>query len=214
MLRLLALLMCLPLPVSAQMDPSIGRLNTAGYRATEMCTAALIAPDLAVTAAHCVTRPEDGYLRRIADMVFVAGWDGGEHSGAAQVKSVRVHPDAYHDGRFDLRHDLAVVELGTALDLPTLPVGSVALPAPLTLAGYRRSRPNRLTVTPLCQASPLSGVWRIDCRVEPGQSGGPVLAGEGTTRRIVAVIVAVNREEQALAVPVDGWLRRQFAATR
>ncbi|MBY6119955.1 trypsin-like serine peptidase [Mameliella alba] len=211
MLRMALTLILLPLPLPAG-EPSIGRLNTAGYRMTEMCTATLIAPDLALTAAHCVTRPEDGYLKRITDMVFVAGWDGEEHTGAARIREVRVHPEAFAEGRFDLRHDIAVVELEDSLTPPPLALGNVALPGPLTLMGYRRSRPHRLTVTPLCYGDAYRGIWRIGCRVEPGQSGGPVMAGEGAARRIVAVIVAVTRDEEALAVPVDGWLRREFAA--
>ncbi|WP_421917680.1 trypsin-like serine peptidase [Mameliella sp.] len=211
MLRMALTLLLVPLPLLAG-EPSIGRLNTAGYRMTEMCTATLIAPDLVLTAAHCVTRPEDGYLKRIADMVFVAGWDGEDHTGAARIREVRVHPKAYADGGFDLRHDIALVELQDRLEPPPLALGNAALPGPLTLMGYRRSRPHRLTVTPLCYGDAYRGIWRIGCRVEPGQSGGPVMAGEGAARRIVAVIVAVTRDEEALAVPVDGWLRREFAA--
>ncbi|MBY6116427.1 trypsin-like serine protease [Mameliella alba] len=211
MLRLL-LLVVLLLPVAVHADePAIGRLNTAGYRMSEMCTATLIAPALALTAAHCVTRPEDGYLKRIADMVFVAGWNGSEHSGAARIKEVRVHPRAYAGGRFDLRHDIALIELEDPLPPAPQRIGSAILPGPLELLGYRRSRPHRLTVTPLCYGAEAGGLWRIGCRVEPGQSGGPVMAGEGSARRLVAVIVAVTRDEEALAVPVDAWVRQQFA---
>lgn len=211
-----AVMIALALPGVAytQEELSIGRLNTAGYHTTEMCTATLIAPDRALTAAHCVTRPEDGYLKRLTDMVFVAGWDGADHSGASRIKAVHVHPQAYSEGKFALRHDVAVIDLETPLTPPPLRVGSAALPGPLTLMGYRRSRPHRLTVTPLCYGAPASGVWRIGCRVEPGQSGGPVFYGEDTARRVVAVIVAVTRDEEALAVPVDGWLRQQIAPTR
>lgn len=209
MLRALLCLLFCPLPLLA--EPSIGRLNTAGYRTSEMCTAALVAPDLALTAAHCVTRPEDGYLKRITDMIFVAGWDGGGHSGAAHVKAVRLHPQAYAEGGFDLRHDIALVELEGPIDAPPLRVGAVALPGPLTLMGYRHSRPHRLTVTEDCFGTAIHGLWRIGCPVEQGQSGGPVLAGEGAARRIVAVIVAITHEDQALAVPVDPWLRQQLA---
>jgi protease YdgD len=214
MLRLgLILISLIAAPAMAEDEPSVGRLNLAGYRTTEMCTATLIAPRLILTAAHCVTRPEDGYLKRQGDMVFVAGWNGEGHSGAARIQTVHVHPDAYVGGRFDLRHDLAVVELTEALPSEPLKIGNAALPGPMTLMGYQRSRPHRLTVTPYCYGTADAGLWRIGCRVEPGQSGGPVIYGEGAARRVVAVIVAVS-EEQALAVPVDGWLRRQFASSR
>ncbi|WP_323769891.1 trypsin-like serine peptidase [Antarctobacter sp.] len=212
----LALLLCCGLPrtAMAEDEPAIGRLNTASYRTAEMCTATLIAPDRALTAAHCVTRPEDGYLKRITDMVFVAGWDGTDHSGASRIKAVHVHPLAYSEGTFDLRHDIAVIDLTEALAPAPLTIGTAALPGPLTLMGYRRSRPHRLTVTPLCYGTETSGLWRIGCRVEPGQSGGPVLSGTGAARRVIAVIVAVTRDEEALVVPIDDWLRQQFAPTR
>jgi len=213
MIRALLLFLLLPLPGFAQTEPAIGRLNLAGYNRTEMCTATLVAPDLVVTAAHCVTSPQDGVLKRLSDMVFVAGWDGAGHSGAATIREVHVHPRAFDAGRFDLRHDLAVVELADPLESPPLALGSAALPGPLTLMGYQRSRPHRLSVTPYCYGEAARGLWRIGCRVERGQSGGPVVYGEGAARRVVAVIVAVS-EEQALAVPVDGWLRRQIAALR
>jgi V8-like Glu-specific endopeptidase len=210
---LLALICLLPTSARAQQEPAIGRLNLAGHHTTEMCTASLITPSQILTAAHCVTRPEDGYLKRQGDMVFVAGWDGKAHSGAARIREVHVHPRAYETGRFDLRHDLAVVDLAEPLDIPTLRIGATTSPGPLTLMGYQRSRPHRLSITPYCYGMPEGDLWRIGCRVEPGQSGGPVFYGEGSARRIVAVIVAVS-EEQAIAVPVDAWLRQQFAATR
>ncbi|SNS54631.1 trypsin-like serine peptidase [Antarctobacter heliothermus] len=202
---------CLSPPARAEDEPAIGRLNTGGYRITEMCTATLIAPDRALTAAHCVTRPEDGYLKRLTDMVFVAGWDGSSHKGAARIKAVHVHPQAFSGGRFDLGHDIAVIDLDETLAPTPLRIGSAALPGPLTLMGYRRSRPHRLTVTPLCYGSEAYGIWRIGCRVEPGQSGGPVLFGDGAARRIVGVIVAVTRDEEALVVPLDNWARQQLS---
>ncbi len=192
-------------------EEAVGRLNLAGFNHREMCTASLVAPGLALTAAHCVTWPQDGYLKRITDMVFVAGWDGERHSGATRITSVSVHPEAYSNGAFDLRHDLAVIELSEKIAPKPLRIGSGGLPGPLELAGYQRSRPHRLTVTPFCYGEERGPLWQIQCRVEPGQSGGPVFAGEGAQRRIVAVLVAVS-EENALAVPVDGWLRRQVAA--
>lgn len=214
MWRLVLCIICLyPFGAMAEDEPAIGRLNLAGYHTREMCTATLIAPALILTAAHCVTRPEDGYLKRLGDMVFVAGWDGEGHSGASRIRQVHVHPKAYTEGRFDLRHDIAVVELSDPLEGPPLRIGNAALPGPLTLMGYQRSRPHRLTVTPYCYGAPERSLWRIGCRVEKGQSGGPVVYGEGAARRVVAVIVAVS-EEQALAVPVDGWLRQQFATLR
>ena len=214
MLRVLLLaLAAVLLPVPAPAEDAVGRLNLAGYRHREMCTATLVAPDIALTAAHCVTTPADGYLKRIGDMTFVAGWDGEHHAGAARIKAVTVHPKAYDNGRFDIAHDIALVTLDQLLEVAPLPVGIGVPPGPMTLMGYRRSVPHRLTITPLCYGDETGPLWRLRCRVEPGQSGGPVFQGEDRARRIVAVIAAVV-EEEAIVVPVDSWLLAQLANLR
>lgn len=211
MLRVLLLTVAAALPpATALAEDAVGRLNLAGYRHREMCTATLVAADVALTAAHCVTTPADGYLKRIGDMTFVAGWDGEHHTGAARIKAVTVHPKAYSEGRFDIAHDIALVTLDLPLDPSPLPVGLGVPPGPLTLMGYRRSAPHQLTITPLCHGEEKGPLWRIRCRVEPGQSGGPVFLGEGRSRRLVAVIAAVV-EEEAIVVPVDAWLLGQLA---
>ena len=92
----------------------------------------------------------------------------------------------------------------------------------MTLMGYQKSRPNRLEITPYCYGSAMSALWRLRCRVEPGQSGGPVIAHAdqqgappiGTENanargRITAVISAVS-EDEALVVPVDEWVLSQL----
>lgn len=201
MLRMLLFLIC---PAVACAEDAVGRLNIAGYRHREMCSATLVAPDRALTAAHCVATVADGYLKRIADMTFVAGWDGTDHAGAARITAIDVHPDAFADGQFDLRHDLALVRLDRALSPPPRRIARADATGPFTLIGYRRSAPHRQTETPYCFGAPASGLWRIRCRVEPGQSGGAVLSDNGD---LVATIVAVT-EEEALVVPVDDWLQR------
>lgn len=207
--RLLPILLA-ALPLRAWAEDAVGRLNLSGYRHREMCTATLVAPDRALTAAHCVVAPSDGYLKRIGDMTFVAGWNGETHAGAARVQAVRVHPLAFHDGRFDLAHDLALITLSESLAVTPLPIGQGGLPGPLTLTGYQRSAPHRQAETPFCYGEKRGPLWRIRCRVEPGQSGGPVFSGAGNQRRIVAVIAAVV-EEEALVVPVDEWVTAQIA---
>lgn len=48
MLRMLLFLIC---PAVACAEDAVGRLNIAGYRHREMCSATLVAPDRALTAA-------------------------------------------------------------------------------------------------------------------------------------------------------------------
>jgi hypothetical protein len=54
---------------------AIGRLNRAGYKSRRMCTATLVAPDLVLSAAHCVVR-SGGEPIPPGELRFVAGCAG------------------------------------------------------------------------------------------------------------------------------------------
>ncbi len=208
MLRILVMIL-LPLPALAQ--DAIGRLNSAGYNRLQMCSGTLVAPDRVLTAAHCVADPETGAERALADMVFVAAWDGAGHAGAARVAAVEIHPDAFARGRLNLAHDLALIRLQERIDIAPMAVGVAAPSGPFVVAGYPRSRPHRLRRQDACDGRSTGRLWRIGCAVEKGQSGGPVLYGDGAAQRIVAIAVGRSNGE-TLAVPVDRWLRRKLAS--
>ena len=213
MIRSLVLLALILAARPAAALEAVGRVNVGGYNRTEMCSGTLVRPEIVLTAAHCVADWRDGYAKRTGDMVFVAGWSGRGHAGAARVASVSVHPRAFADGRLDLEHDLALIVLRRPIDITGLRVGVAAPEGPFRLEGYASSSPNRVTTATGCRARPRDGIWRLSCRVEKGQSGGPVLFGTGDALRVVAVIVG-QAEGAALAVPVDGWLRRELARVR
>ncbi|WP_249200208.1 trypsin-like serine peptidase [Thetidibacter halocola] len=207
----LALILLTCLPAFAQ--DAVGRVNLGGYHSRSMCSGTLIRPDLVLTAAHCVANAEDGYAHPIKDMVFVAGWNGEGHAGAARAASVEVHPLAFAQGRLDIAHDMALIVLQESLDVPGLPIGSAAPQGPFTIMGYRGSRSHRLSVDTGCVGNSLGPLLRVACAVEQGLSGGPVVYGEGDAQRVVAVVVG-RLPGAGLAVPVDSWLRRAIAQSR
>lgn len=204
---LIALLLLAALPVQA--EDAIGRVNIAGYNRRGMCTGTLVAPAVVLTAAHCVLN-RDGSRKPIRDMVFVAGWDGTRHAAAAEVAGIRLHPMARSGRHIDAAHDLALLELAEALDIAPLDLGSAAPAGPFALSGYTRQRPYRTTDSDGCAGTPRGAIWHLDCPVDYGQSGGPVLAGEDGARRVVAVVSARD-DGGTLVVPVDAWVGSEVA---
>ena len=90
---------------------AVGRLDIAG---AGFCTGALIAPDLVLTAAHCLyDRPTKRRIDPDA-FEFLAGWRNGRASAYRQVRRALVHPDYDFDQDVTsdrVRNDLALLEL-------------------------------------------------------------------------------------------------------
>ena len=71
---------------------AVGRVNVAATNRRGMCTGTLIAPDLVLTAAHCVIHPNTGVAYPPGTIHFVAGWHKGRGSGHSRAAAVAVHP--------------------------------------------------------------------------------------------------------------------------
>ncbi|SPF80881.1 trypsin-like serine peptidase [Pseudoprimorskyibacter insulae] len=198
MTRLLALLLALAGPAFADplppLDPeargewlAVGRVNIAGYSQTGMCTGTLIAPDLVLTAAHCVMR--GGAMARLSDLHFVAGWFGGRYAGHGLVREVTLHPEAGDPPR--LPYDLALIHLAAPLDIAPLPVAAPA-DGPCAIVGYFDLRPNRLSARFDCAGMAARGGWQITCPTRWGNSGGPILQRGPDGWQVIAVVSEGN----------------------
>jgi protease YdgD len=231
-LKALALAMSL-VPVGAaavaQVAPSItvagrewqavGRLEVGQ---SSFCTVTLIAPELALTAAHCVIDTATGQMHRPDQIVVRLGYANGRAQVTRGVRSMTLSvappgvpgPDAMlgHVAR-----DVAIL----ALDRPVRPAEVV----PVDLAPPRAEVPHRLTVVSYARGreevaalqedcllitTRVDGALVLDCNIDRGSSGSPVIDRTGGTPRIVAVISARARMSQdgmpnadvALAAPV------------
>lgn len=173
----------------------VGRLDTGdGY-----CTATLISPTRALTAAHCL-HDARGALRPTAALIFRAGFAHGGAQAVRQVRRAVAHPDWRWRGPFadaeSIAADLALVEL----DQPVPPAIAGHLPgdlpppgAAVALLSYGQGRDRALSLQDPCRVLSRQGaVARLDCEVAPGSSGAPVLARTPEGLRLVGVVAAMG----------------------
>ena len=211
---------------AAEVDPStllskeqshewrgVGRVNVAGIKRRSMCTGTLIAPDLVLTAAHCLTHPRTGEPFPTGNVHFVAGWHKGESTGHSKAEALAIHPGwtgAKARRLEDLETDLALIRLATPLgEAAALPFGIDRPPLPgdpLTLISYRRDRAHALTRQGDCPYRSIIGQMLVlDCPVTFGASGAPIFLAEAGQQKLVAVLSAMgdNGAPQAYAVRAD-----------
>lgn len=194
---------------------AVGHLQGPGFRMSRGCSATLIAADLVVTAAHCLT----GALWNNDKQQFRAGLAGAAYVARSTYRDVMLHPlYSSKKGKARLPYDLAVVRLNDpispALVAPMPILSRNAMPASYaTLLGYPHTTKNTLAGREGCPA--LSAhtlpVHRYGCEVVSGISGGAVLVKTARGPALAAIIVARHgKNGDALAVPVNAWLREKL----
>lgn len=185
---------------------AIGRLNKAG---TGFCTATLVAPDIAATAAHCLWNPRTGRPHRPEFLTFVLGVSRGDRSAVEAVAAIETQACwSFGDlaaGKADMGCDIALLRLKSpvnAVEPVEMLRGAVAV-APgtaLMIAGYQQDRPYMLSADSECR---LVGHLRKhaaivhSCDATSGASGSPILASVGGRTVMLGVHVGTARLTQA-----------------
>lgn len=202
---------------SAQAEwAAVGRVNQRQVEAEQTCTGVLVAPDLVLTASHCIWITEDPALRpaALADRLFVAGWNRGSYAALSSAADARIHPEARPvGGGQDFGHDFAALRLA---DPPTgiapLPLG----PPPqfgemLAYIGYSNDRLHAPVLHAPCPVQSVTATLaQIGCRPRGGNSGSPVLRATPDGWEVVAIMVARSGPGGLAAIP-DAWVREQIS---
>ncbi|MBV1867235.1 MAG: trypsin-like serine protease [Marinosulfonomonas sp.] len=195
---------------------AVGRLNMGGR---SFCTGALIAPDLVLTAAHCLYNPQNGELVQAAEIEFLAGWRNGRANASSRIKRAIPHPDfKFAQGeRFTrVANDLALLRLGRPIRKSSVkPFETAKRPAKGAQVGvvsYGRDRAESPALQEVCHVlARRSGALVLSCDVEFGSSGAPVFTTDEDGRARIVSVISAKSDVSGRSVALGTSLEKPLA---
>lgn len=191
---------------------AIARLQVPGV---SRCTTFFVTPNLAITAAHCLTKRGLGHFVQPGSIHLLLGYKNGAFTRHLVPDALILPSGADPAHITPSPADFAVLHVATPvahflrLDPAPLPLGT-----PLRVAGFNQDRAERLEADPGCHAlgyarTADAGPFLLhDCTATHGSSGGPVLAGDAATGfGVVGLQDAANPGTGGIAIPAAAIAR-------